>query len=63
MLHEVMKIYEVEEETKEEAMSKVADMEMLGKQWLLLRGVLVRVSSWPMVRDLDKPQEQEIFRR
>ena len=63
MLHEVMKIYEVEAETKEEAMSKVADMEMLGKQWLLLRGVLVRVSSWPMVRDQDKPQEQEIFRR
>ena len=63
MLHEVMKIYEVEAETKEEAMSKVADMEMLGKQWLLLRGVLVRVSSWPMVSDLNKPQEQEIFRR
>ena len=63
MLHEVMKIYEVEADTKEEAMSKVADMEMLGKQWLLLRGVLVRVSTWPMVSELNKPQEQEIFRR
>ena len=63
MLHEVMKIYEVEAETKEEALAKVADMEILGKQWLLLRGVLVRVSSWPMVRDLNKPQDQEIFRR
>lgn len=61
MLHEVMKIYEVEAETKEEAMAKVADMEMLGKQWLLLRGVLVRVSSWPVAAD--KTQEQEIFRR
>ena len=61
MLHEVMKIYEVEAETKEEAMAKVADMEMLGKQWLLLRGVLVRVSSWPVAAD--KAQEQEIFRR
>ena len=61
MLHEVMKVYEVEAETKEEAMTKVADMEMMGKQWLLLRGVLVRVSSWPMAGD--KPKEQEIFRR
>jgi hypothetical protein len=63
MLHEVMKIYEVEAETKEEAMTKVADMEMMGKQWLLLRGVLVRVSSWPMAGDVNKSQEQEIFRR
>jgi|GEM_PF-6974269 len=62
MLYEVVKIYEVEAGNEEEAQAKVADMETLGKQWLLLRGVLVKTSSWAsLFKDL--PNEQVIFRR
>lgn len=62
MLYEVVKIYEVEAGDEEEAQAKLADMETLGKQWLLLRGVLVKTSSWAnLFKDL--PKEQVIFRR
>lgn len=62
-LYEVVKVYEVEAETEEEAKQKVVQMEVWGKQWLLLRGTLARPSSWPNVTGLTKGREQEIFRR
>ncbi len=62
-LYEVVKVYEVEAETEEEAKKKIVEMEVLGKQWLLLKGTLARPSSWPIVSKQDFRQEQEIFRR
>lgn len=61
MLYEVVKVYEVEAENEEEAQQKIGEMEVLGKQWLLLKGSLARPSSWPLVNQFRK--EQEIFRR
>ena len=60
-LYEVVKVYEVEAETEEEAKRKIGEMEVLGKQWLLLKGTIARPSSWPLVSQMQK--EQEIFRR
>jgi len=62
-LYEVVKVYEVEANDEEEAKKKIVEMEVLGKQWLLLKGTLARPSSWPIVSKQDFRQEQEIFRR
>jgi hypothetical protein len=59
-LYEVVKVYEVEATDEDEAKRKIGEMEVLGKQWLLLRGTIARPSSWTMVGEA---QEHEIFRR